>query len=390
MMNKYGKKLLNELIDKYENSKVFTGQSKVNRKISLFVGRLFKEYLSESNLDIFVSVNEAISELVEKDFIYATAKNNVYDKVSLNIERIAAIYSYLERTLKKDVNMQLLSLLNLHKDDNDLLQKYSLAQEKRLKENRVVEGFNGNIAEFRNLLICLSSIFLEEKEIYFRDFSLKALKDSKTFEKLKGKAQSILWKYGNFADKDTIFEELNIIKTPSYVYFKGSGVFRLKEQEINIDSFNNGIGVSSKDLDDISFIKVYAENIVTIENLTSFYKSDKQNCFYIYLGGYHNAARRNLLKLICDANPHQKYFHHGDIDAGGFYIFKHLVEKSVINFVPLDMDIQTLIANKAYWKKLTDNDKTRLKKLRLPIFNDVIKFMLENNCKLEQEALELN
>ena len=40
-------------------------------------------------------------------------------------------------------------------------------------------------------------------------------------------------------------------------------------------------------------------------------------------------------------------------------------------------------------KKLTDNDRHRLIKLKDSQFNKVISFMLENNCKLEQEAINV-
>ena len=52
------------------------------------------------------------------------------------------------------------------------------------------------------------------------------------------------------------------------------------------------------------------------------------------------------------------------------------------------MDVETLLSNKENWIGLSDNDKKRLFKLadKNPLYEDVIQFMLENNCKLEQEA----
>ena len=77
----------------------------------------------------------------------------------------------------------------------------------------------------------------------------------------------------------------------------------------------------------------------------------------------------------------------GDIDAGGFYILLHLRRKTGVPFQPYKMDISTLKDNLLYTKKLTDNDRTRLGNLLDSEFKDTISFMLENNCKLEQEAL---
>ena len=46
--------------------------------------------------------------------------------------------------------------------------------------------------------------------------------------------------------------------------------------------------------------------------------------------------------------------------------------------------------NLLYTKKLTDKDRTRLGNLLDSEFKDTISFMLENNCKLEQETLDEN
>ena len=63
-------------------------------------------------------------------------------------------------------------------------------------------------------------------------------------------------------------------------------------------------------------------------------------------------------------------------------------EKTGVPFKPLNMDIKTLSANLEHTKKLTENDEKRLKNLLGTEFDEVIRYMLENNCKLEQEALD--
>ncbi|MBR1383113.1 MAG: DUF2399 domain-containing protein, partial [Ruminococcus sp.] len=108
----------------------------------------------------------------------------------------------------------------------------------------------------------------------------------------------------------------------------------------------------------------------------------------IYLGGYHNTHRRNFIMQLFHDNPETEFFHFGDIDAGGFYILLHLREKTGVPFRPYHMDISTLQKYSAYAKPLTENDKKRLERLSDTVFSDTIKFMLENNCKLEQEAID--
>ena len=53
------------------------------------------------------------------------------------------------------------------------------------------------------------------------------------------------------------------------------------------------------------------------------------------------------------------------------------------------MDKDVLIKYQEYTKRLTANDRKRLIKLKDVIDNDVISYMLENDCKLEQEIVEL-
>ena len=53
------------------------------------------------------------------------------------------------------------------------------------------------------------------------------------------------------------------------------------------------------------------------------------------------------------------------------------------------MDVKTLKANLQYTKKLTKNDKKRLAALAETEFGENVEFMLKNNCKLEQEAMDL-
>ena len=55
------------------------------------------------------------------------------------------------------------------------------------------------------------------------------------------------------------------------------------------------------------------------------------------------------------------------------------------------MDVKTLEENKYHWIPLTENDRKRLCDLRdkTEFYGETIDFMLQNNCKLEQESEEL-
>ena len=54
-----------------------------------------------------------------------------------------------------------------------------------------------------------------------------------------------------------------------------------------------------------------------------------------------------------------------------------------------NMDVDIMLANKKYWTELSFNDQINLKRLKEKLVEHgvLIDFMLENNCKLEQEAI---
>lgn len=146
--------------------------------------------------------------------------------------------------------------------------------------------------------------------------------------------------------------------------------------------------ISSALLQDIEKIEVLGNAVITIENLTTFNSFANSDMFAIYLGGYHNSNRRDFIKKIYSQNQNKKYYHYGDIDAGGFYILRHLRQKTEVPFMSYNMDVDTLSKFSYMTKQLTENDRKRLKHLLDTEFHDVVKYMLENNCKLEQEALD--
>ncbi|MBQ8413241.1 MAG: hypothetical protein IJX12_06520 [Lachnospiraceae bacterium] len=90
-----------------------------------------------------------------------------------------------------------------------------------------------------------------------------------------------------------------------------------------------------------------------------------------------------------EQNKAKEYRHFGDIDAGGFYILEHVKRKTGIPFVSLNMDINTLEKYMEHTKTLTVNDRKRLELLlnKLECDRKVVEFMLNKDCKLEQEAV---
>ena len=388
-MRRYKTEILNLLIDKYENSKSFIGSNTKKQSFSIQLEKEFPEYSDDSYVEEIKVINETVEELESDSLVKGKRhKNGILYAVTLNDEYIDTCYKLLRRMPKKETNIELEKILSQYQNSDDVVGKYAHQQVQRIKENKKVEYFSGDLLEYEYLLKALSEITKVKQETYIRDFSIKVLGDSKRFEKMKNTICSILFEYGNFPEKDTILQDLNIIKNPGHVYFKGAGIIELNGQKIDLNLLNGDIAISSSILKTLNLIKVNGDSVVTIENLTTFNMYKAKNEFVIYLGGYHNQLRREFIKRLYSQNPSINYYHYGDIDAGGFYILLHLREKTGVPFKPLNMDIKTLSANLEHTKKLTENDEKRLKNLLGTEFDEVIRYMLENNCKLEQEALD--
>ena len=388
-MNRFEKEILNYLLDKYETSKSFIGDNQKKQSFSIRPEKLFPSYSDSADYDTYKSINEAVSDLENNGSVNAKRlKNGVITSVILRIENLPDIYSALKRIPKKEINTELAELLNSYIGHNDLLDRYCRDQLARLENNKKVQQFDGDTAAYKQLLEVLSEIMNIEKETYQRDFSAAVLHDSKAFEKIKNKVVSVLFTYGDFPEKETVLEELNIIRNPGHVYFKGNAEINIGRQKLDIGELSGDIGLSSSMLSDVDAIKLNTDKVVTIENLTTFNHFNDKSFFAVYLGGYHNQDRRRFIQKLYEMNPDAQYYHFGDIDAGGFYILLHLRRKTEVPFQPYKMDIATLKDNLSYTKKLTENDRTRLDNLLGSEFKDIISFMLENNCKLEQEALD--
>lgn len=389
-MTNYKEIILNLLLDKYERSKSFTGDNKVEQRFSVKIATLFPKYGDEAEYDLFNALNEAVFALSEMDFVsFQCKKNGVIENVSLKFTRLYDAYAYLTRTPKAETNRNLTGLLEQYDGKNDLLTRFCTVQKERIAKNKKAEYFDGDIAEYEKLLKAVSVIFDVAEETFIRDFSIRVFGDSKSFEAIKGKVKRLLFQYGDFPDEETVLEDLNIVKNPGHIYMKGSALIQISGQTIDLSKLNGDVAISSALLPDVEKITVTGKKIMSIENLTSFHAFSEKDTFAVYLGGYHNTHRRRFIQQLFKDNPTAAYYHFGDIDAGGFYILLHLRNKTGVPFLPYHMDISTLQQYCDYTKQLTENDVKRLKKLADTEFSDTINYMLTNNCKLEQEAMDI-
>jgi len=388
MMGRYEKRILNELLDKYENSKSFKGTNKVNQRFKVRISNLFPKYEDHSDYDLFRAVNEEVDILARKGFVVPRESGGgVIREVYLNVEDLEEVYSYINRVPKDDINAKLEELISGYLGNGEILDIYLKDQLKRIGENRSVRFFSGDFEEFERILMAVRELEDLQGEQFIREFSVRLYNDSKAFGQIQGKVESILYDYGDFPEKDEILGNLNLMRTPTYVNFKGSGKVSLSGQEIDLSRLDSDIAISSSMLDKIELVQVFKGKVITVENLTSFHRFMEEGYFVLYLGGFHNRVRRDFISMLHDQNSEARFYHFGDIDAGGFLILEHLRRTTGIKIIPYNMDLDTLKKYEKMGKPLTENDRKRLGKLREGQFREIVEYMLENNVKLEQEAI---
>jgi hypothetical protein len=393
-MRKYKEEILNSLLNQYERSSLYKGTSLNSRKISLKISpKTLKDYFDENSYQKKEEIDHDAKELQELKLIeieYGRGfESHLMKKITLNLNSLDEAYRFIRRIPRGNKEAQCISLLKEYERENNFLGDICKELIKKLEEKASIKKYLDidNLKECTDILLAVKNVINQEEEIYKRNFSLKVFGDSKKFEVIESKVLRMIKDFLN--DESLTLEEFNIFSNPSYVYFKGNGKIILTNTILDISELNYGIGISSKELNEINNIDINDSKIITIENLTTFNTFNEPDFLSIYLGGFHNKARRDLLKKIKANNKDKQFYHFGDIDCGGFKIFRHLVEKTEIDFIPYNMNIDTLIRSRSFCRELTLNDINTLEEMLKDDFYKefyiVFKYMLENNIKLEQE-----
>lgn len=389
-MNYNAKKILQELVDKYDRSVISKQGSnrKIQQKFNI-TKNVLPKYFSTSGFTFKEQLNIDLMTYQENGWVkldYDEDVESIYS-VTLNTDKIEAINKFLNRKSRYEKEKELLNLFENYQESN--IQVYA---------NDIISRINNyesylslvldTIEENQDLLVALNEILNLNHEEMERVFSVRVFKDSKKFQKIKSKIIYILKQYYNAqGEDDEILADYNIIKNPSSISLKGKGIISINESKINIEDFGKEFVLSTANISLLKIIDLPIKRVITVENLTTFYTIELEDTLFIYLGGYHNHSRRELLRLIYDFDSNLEYYHFGDIDAGGIYIFEHLRNKTEIPFKPYMMDVNTIEEYKSQTISLTNNDIQRLKKIDSLQFETVIRYMLDNNCKLEQENI---
>lgn len=396
-MSDFGKTILNRLLDKYENSVLSKGGGE--RKIAISLSLKDKELSTYRAADSYNyrDRNDAVlGDYAARGFITVKRdKSGDFESLTLRTENVGLIYAYLKRSDPAKELEEVKQILFAENADGVIGDFVSFCKERIAKNYSFPKIYFDSPAQLRDILSGLREIEKLDKETKFRDFSVNVYGDSKKFESLKTKIARVYVDFDKECSVDclneetvpNILEEKNLVRNTTYAIMKGRISFELNGVRIDLGKFGYEFCLSDEMIKNLKFLNLQDEKVVTIENLTSFYDFRESGYIALYLGGFHNHTKRMLINKIHESYPSVRFFHFGDIDVGGIYILKHLRNKTGIDFVPYKMDVNTLAENKGKWKKLTENDVVRLEKISDSDFAELKNYMLENYCKLEQEAI---
>ena len=313
-------------------------------------------------------------------------------------------------------------------------------------KKRIPAPFLDDIQSDRDLLKFvegLDSVSDDGGEIMERIMSSRLYGDSKYYEKnVKSKALALLRSVykssmGSTSEQDGVscdelMQQYGITRWPEILQFTGNIRVKLDGdhpvddkligdhlvdghsvdgQLIDYSSQQFGAYMNSLTLRHVTAVEVFeTKRLIFIENLANYiwYVSTKRKSdeVVIWHGGFLSPVREKWFRMLCEAGEKLKIFHWSDIDLGGFRIFAMLREKVAQSVMPMKMDVATLKQysdrtipigdDSADTGKSSQADSGRsdqylasLSKLmddpEYEVFHDVIKYMLENHVKLEQE-----
>lgn len=403
-MKEYDKIILNRLLTTYENSRAAKEQGRPGRNIWF---RITKQSLPEYfdlTRTVYDDINQAAEKLEEQGLAELTWKNgivgHILERVRLNQDCLQAAYAYTDRRPKEEKTDALLAYMESFPSPCPVTEKCFAYIKGRLLEGLSVKRFVDfdDLDRFCDVIKGVEGVYRQREECFEREFSMQVYGDSKTFEGLSGSVREI---FRRFYDEEMTFENYGIVKHPVTVLIKGDFCLDLNGNPLDLRGLSQGIGLAGEDLRHLSFPEgQLLEAVVTVENLTAFYRFHMDKAAVVYLGGFSNSARINLLQKLHQAYPQTSLFHFGDIDLGGIKILLDLRRRTGLDFQPMLMDKYVLEKYAESGKPLTAEDISGLKRLREGEFSgfdeeqveklkETIDWMLLHKMKLEQEIVAL-
>jgi hypothetical protein len=411
----YRKRLLDVFLDTYEKRKRYLDQENPaakRKRIKEKPEKLFPEYADTFESD-YRQIDLAIEELIREGIVSGEkSMRGSYPEVSFRTEEVAKAYRMAGRQPREEIadSYQKLFRRYLEAAGTDgvtdstkaaggeggevrsVLLAYGKEQLSRLSEGKKLDfGLDGKPEKLELVLRALAAMETLTTETYIRNFSIAVFKNSKVFQDIEETVIRILKEFGEAVceQEDSLLEYYHLYQNPGYVSLKGQGEIEFNRGEtIRLCEIPGGIALPTAALSEIRSVRLTAQKLLTVENLTTYHDTESQDAMVIYLGGFHNTIRKKLICLIAEQNPKAEFWHYGDLDPYGFLILSDLRDKTGVDFRPWKMGLEELMRyeQNGYSKPLTKEDVKLLESERLSPYREILDYMKAHNCKAEQEA----
>lgn len=396
--------ILGLLLDRYERSRHMRAPGQSPRGIFLRYDRSsLPDYWDERRAERRLELNAATEALADRGLVsirrsrYSAAE---IERVDLNLERVAQAYQEAGRTPRRAVELQLAEVARRWAE------RWGTADWRGLFAATVAEAAQSG-SRLPGGLPAAEPAVLDElcrvlehlgphglpREVPRRILSQRLLGASKRLEELQPRLARCLREFGppGLPDSDrALLAEFGIVENPQYVYLAGP----VRLGGIDLGEVGTDLGLPTALIDRCRVEAVQADQVLTVENLTSFHQvvaALPARTVAVYLGGYHNRVRRELLRKLAEAGV-SRFFHWGDIDLGGFRIALHLAGRSGLPIRPLLMDVQTYRRYASAGMEFDDRYARELAAAQAEpayaAFRPVIQEMLQHRRRVEQEAMD--
>lgn len=404
--------LLSKLLDQYEKSVTYAGENKVKQVFSVKPSDIFKGYnkdfLPPEQFFQEKEFERLIRQMESEGLIHVVPPNTgILRQICAVPERWEDYYACLNRTEKNILKKRLEEVYHRF-CQCDLLEAYGKEKLQTLKNSRArkldekkVEKEITEAEAIWNLVQFLKENQEKQRTTLEREMSEAVLHDSKQWEKIyRKKVCGILEHTGRYDEplaeleeererQTALLEEFYIYSNPAYIYLKGDARICLEDgRELRI-YHDLPMSIPFETFQKAKSIHIRDAALMTVENLTSFHRLEREHIFYLFLSGYHTRTKQALLQRIARENPGLSWYHFGDLDPDGLAIAGHLIRKTGLPFQLCAMGVQELQRFQTYAKPLEAPDRAKAEAMikQGSSYAGILRYMLEHNCKLEQEII---
>lgn len=423
-MMAYGLRILNLLVDKYEKSEAYRQQQKQDRRIMLKLPKEFSAYNME-DLDAKILFHAEIAQLKAEELLdFAWVKHetgNIMKEVWLNLDQLEAIYVRLGRTPKLEAVDSVAALIErIHFHYYTWLNVFVKEVKQRIESRKTYTPLlPKDSIQARQIIELLTRLdSFNGEPVNERVLSSQVFKDSKYFQNtLKTRVLRIVRDYCDLLDagseetegedlpessEELLLQMIGIFRNPEVIEFCGPLKGWIGGEEADFTPFVHGVLVNAETVKDLRFDSACdtrpVSRVLLIENKANYehYIRRKQNEdeVVIYHGGFYSPVKGMLIRKVYEAlkssNREILVEHWSDIDLGGFRIFNRLKKNIIPSVRPFRMDLAALEAMRPFWRPISKAYAVKLEQLlgdaSFVEFHEVIRVMLSEKCKVEQES----